>query len=219
MRLSEKTLELNFCAQFAAACGVPVLWYGLTQMEEAALGFDVATRLGGTSLLFQVKASRHTIRAGSARRFRLPHEQLVALRALVHPGRQRRVFYAFPMVGTTVELAQIGGDVFGHTWLLDVGLLSATASPTRRDGAPRRSHLHYADVGPPSVVVHSRPETYPIIPAPQLLREVEGELRGSPLVSPEAAHSELSIVARRLSQRRRAPWGRLVAAVLLPLGS
>ena len=57
MRLSEKTLEINFCAQFSAVCHHTILWYGLTQGEEAALGFDVATQLGGTSLLFQVKAS------------------------------------------------------------------------------------------------------------------------------------------------------------------
>lgn len=44
MRLSEKTLEINFCSQGSVALALPVFWFGLTQRQEAAWGFDVAKR-------------------------------------------------------------------------------------------------------------------------------------------------------------------------------
>ena len=44
MRIAEKTIELNFCAQLTARCR-GLLWFGLTQKQEAAAGFDACTRL------------------------------------------------------------------------------------------------------------------------------------------------------------------------------
>ena len=35
MRLPEKTLELNFCAQFSEAFAGEVIWFGLSQRQEA----------------------------------------------------------------------------------------------------------------------------------------------------------------------------------------
>ena len=67
MRVSEKTIELNFCAQFAARYGEPVLWFGLTQKQEARLGFDAWTRMGGRLLVFQFKASNDTLSSGRRR--------------------------------------------------------------------------------------------------------------------------------------------------------
>lgn len=60
MRLSEKTLELNICAQATKYVGAQtnLLWFGLTQKQEACAGFDACTRLGGRLLVFQFKASR-----------------------------------------------------------------------------------------------------------------------------------------------------------------
>lgn len=47
MRLSEKTIEFNFCAQatqmFMAQGRVPI-WFGLTQKQEAQSGFDAARK-------------------------------------------------------------------------------------------------------------------------------------------------------------------------------
>ena len=213
MRLSEKTLELNFCSQFAAASGRAILWYGLTQLEEAKLGFDVATRVGGRSLLFQVKASSHTLVRSGRRRFRLPHDQLVELRKLVRPGRPRRVFYALPLVGTSGELAAKGGHVFANSWFLDVSTLASTPPPTTRSGSPRRNKVHYADVAPHSVVVHSEPVEYRLLSSQELVAAVE-QPRGA-LTDASEGNLELASVTRYLAETRRARWGRLVVAVLL----
>jgi hypothetical protein len=37
MRLSEKTLELNICAQISSLWHGDVIWFGLTQKQEASL--------------------------------------------------------------------------------------------------------------------------------------------------------------------------------------
>src|SRR5437868_9780797 len=88
MRLSEKTIELNYCAQATeifSSLGRSVIWFGLTQKQEAQAGFDAATRIGGRLLLLQFKASSHNVMipgplGGLARRFRAKHDQMVRLR-------------------------------------------------------------------------------------------------------------------------------------------
>ena len=80
MRLSEKTIELNFCGQFSRNAKSAVLWFGLTQKQEARAGFDAFTRIGGRLLILQFKASDYGLRNGK-RRFYLDHSQLMKLRA------------------------------------------------------------------------------------------------------------------------------------------
>lgn len=48
-RLSEKILELNFASQLNHRCGGTLLWFGLTQKQEAECGFD--TSRSGTRTL------------------------------------------------------------------------------------------------------------------------------------------------------------------------
>jgi hypothetical protein len=82
MRLSEKTLEINLCAQLSQVLG-GVIWFGLTQRQEAQAGFDVCTRLGGRLLILQFKASSYDVPGG--RRFVLKHDQLLALQVRCRP--------------------------------------------------------------------------------------------------------------------------------------
>ena len=154
MRLAERTIELNFCAQLSRLAGRELIWFGLTQRQEAHAGFDAATRLGRHLYLFQLKASNHVLRDGS-RRFRAKHGQLRHLQQRA-PGPRRSVFYVFPMVGTTLELSK-APDLINHTWLLDVRALpNPFPSPTVRGGyRNRKSRLHYVDVRPPTAVIHS----------------------------------------------------------------
>ncbi|SFF95478.1 hypothetical protein SAMN05660649_00184 [Desulfotomaculum arcticum] len=77
MRLSEKTFELNICAQLNTIYGGKIIWFGLTQKQEAKWGFDVCARLGGRLLLLQFKASSYVVKAG--RRFSTTHKQLQSL--------------------------------------------------------------------------------------------------------------------------------------------
>lgn len=81
MKLSEKTLELNICAQASRLLGAKkkILWFGLTQKQEAKAGFDACTKLGGRLLIFQFKASNRLLRSNE-RVFLVPHDQLEALR-------------------------------------------------------------------------------------------------------------------------------------------
>ena len=163
MRLSEKTLELNICAQVAgyvfwphAFPGHHLIWFGLTQRQEAEAGYDAWTRVGGRLLLLQFKASKRRI--GPSRRFTLDHDQLRNLRNRVRQHR-RSVFYVFPLVGTSRELAG-NPDLIPQTWLLDVAGLTNIPAPTKANGQPRRSGLHYADVTPGRVVLHSDPREF-----------------------------------------------------------
>lgn len=52
VRLLEKTFELNFCNQFERAIGKEILWFGLTQKQEAKLGFDA--QLIGYPVFFSI---------------------------------------------------------------------------------------------------------------------------------------------------------------------
>ena len=156
MKLSEKTLELNICAQVHTAVSprVSLFWFGLTQRQEARMGFDACTKLGGRLLIFQFKASNHRLQNGK-RKFQLNHDQLHALHSLAgHP--RRSVFYAFPLVGNTHELLGCR-DLLDETWLLDVSGLHTLSEPKKKDGTPRRNRRHNAYVIPHWVTICSEP--------------------------------------------------------------
>lgn len=165
MRISEKTIELNFCAQVTASAATPMFWFGLTQKQEAAAGFDAAMKMGGRLLLFQFKASDHVLKS-TDRRFHLNHDQLAALqtRATKHP---RSVFYAFPLIGNTIELSK-SPSLLANVGLLDVATLPRINPPTTRFGTPRKNRVHYADVRRWTVTIHSEPVESRLEPAIEL---------------------------------------------------
>jgi len=159
MRLSEKTIELNICAQISQNLRKRILWFGLTQAQEAISGFDAATRLNGRILLFQFKASNVTMVRTGARRFQLEHQQLQALINRTN-GYRRSVFYVFPLIGDTLELHRFNGDFYNNSLLLDVSTLpNPFPRPTTNTIPPRlrANQKHYADVVPPMVTIHSDP--------------------------------------------------------------
>ncbi len=178
MRLPEKTIELNFCAELTALWaqrGMHVLWFGPTQRQEAKFGFDAATRFGGRLYLFQFKASR-TVRRNGTRRFTLPHEQLQLLQQMCNRVA-RCVFYVFPTIGTTSEL-QSRPSVFSTSLLMDVQPLPAPfPQPTGRGGQLRKNGCHYADVDESRQVVsiHSDPVNARLLPASVLAESDDTE--------------------------------------------
>src|SRR6266581_3650388 len=161
MRIAEKTVELNYCAQLSRRARNDVIWFSLTQKQEARAGFDTCTKLGGRLVVFQFKASNQDIRNKSARRFTAKHAQLTALRIRCR-GFFRSVFYAFPLIGNTLELSKTQ-DFLSHTWLLDVQTLPPVSPPTRSDGHPRKSGVHYVDVSPGKAVIRSDPVEVPLV--------------------------------------------------------
>lgn len=160
MRLSEKTLELSLCAQFAERWNLRnAIWFGLTQGQEKELGFDACSRINGRLLILQFKASNVVVQpqrfSAPRRRFTLPHDQLISLRDLAI-GLPRAVYYVFPNLGTTYELS-LNQDLVQQTWFLDVTGLP----PSALISVPRnRARRHYAYTDPPLCELRSEP-THP----------------------------------------------------------
>lgn len=153
MRVPEKTIELNLCSQLNVLFGARLVWFGLTQEQEAKAGFDACARTGSTMLIFQFKASNQFARG--ARRFHAPHAQMQALRNRVRGDR--RIYYALPDVGTSSDI-QKNPDLLAQTWLLDVSKLPTTIPPpTTRTGSARKKGVHYLDMKPPLLIIRSQP--------------------------------------------------------------
>jgi hypothetical protein len=152
LKLSEKSLELTFCAQFGWTMGVPIVWIGLTQKQERQYGFDMASNFGGRAVLLQFKASA-TVR-NYGRRFHVNHGQLVTLSSAFH-AMPHTTFYVFPNVGRIGDLVAVGGDLVTNTYLADVATFPSPIPVTHR-----AKNLHYADLlanpgGSPSITFHS----------------------------------------------------------------
>jgi hypothetical protein len=170
MRLAEKTIELNFCSQASARLRRPVIWFGLTQKQEARMGFDAITRHRGRLLLFQFKASDTVLQTGE-RRFSAPDRQLRRLMSVAQHARRRSAFYVLPSIGGSADFGRVGGDLIRNTWLLDVTDIPALPLPSRRDGGPRRNGVHYFYLDPPRVVIRSDPIDPPVVSAADFFRQ------------------------------------------------
>lgn len=194
-RLSEKTLELNFASQLNHRCGGSLLWFGLTQKQEAECGFDIATKSGSSLFIVQMKASSHVLRGSEARNFKVPGSQLQKLRAITVGGLplpRRSVFYAFPIIGTVGELNS-NPDIVANTWLCDLADCGAVGAPTKTNGAPRKDGCHYVHVSPgkPPISVegsgiaewHSEPVKVAVRHASSFAFELKSRDAGSGLLS------------------------------------
>jgi hypothetical protein len=181
-RLSEKSLEINFVRE-AGAYLRRGFWFGLTQKQEAQLGYDVAVATAGTVYLFQMKASATLRRRG--RQFTFDHAQMQRLRDLV--AVDRRVFYVLPDLGTIAELEAARWEMLPRTHFLDVtDLPPSIPAATKRDGNLRKAQIHYGTMsgGPwPTLSIHSE--------------EFNVELRASAVVLSE----DIPIRARSLNVR------------------
>lgn len=162
MRISEKTHELNFCAQLNALCGNRLYFTGLTQAQEAREGYDFATTVRGRILLFQMKASNR-ITATNGRRFIAPHQQMVALRRHAN-NFYKSVFYVLPMIGDTTDYTAYGYNTLQNSCVVDVARL-----PQRIPQPRRATGHHHIDVIPSypnatanyQITIRSEPFTVP----------------------------------------------------------
>lgn len=207
MRLSEKTIEINFCAQLSHTVHGPVWWFGLTQAQEATAGWDVAGQVAGRWLRFQLKASNRLLSTG-ARRFQAKHAQLDDLRDRAPvPGR---VFYALPMIGTTAELTAVKFNLLASMRLVDVNDLHGVGPPTKASGALRKSESHYVDLHPSGayVVFHSEPVIAPTVDT----REFGGYLERTAQTADEEAAEGVELSRDFLAN------GRNRVALFLPAG-
>lgn len=166
MRFNEKTYELNFCAQ-ASALWAPhfrTLWWGLTQEQEKAWGFDAATKAGRKHFIFQFKTLKRSAKQAQLGllRYVAEHQQMVHLRR--RANRPGVVFYALPTLDTMGAFVS-NPDLIQQTWLLDVHRLPATIhSPTGiyAKANRRTTPPHVITVTPPTATVRSEPMTAPV---------------------------------------------------------
>lgn len=208
MRLSEKTIELNFCHQMSLVLGQPSWWFGTTQRQERAAGWDVAGRLPGGWARFQLKASNEVL-ANGRRRFRGHHDQLLELQARALAPLS--VFYVFPTIGTTAELVGANFDLLPNLRLLDVYALPAIRPSTTPSGSLRKSELHYFDLddGAGTVTIHSDPVDVNVLRVQGLGPEIRDLIQSSAGERDDPAHDA---EATRDFLRR----GRNRVAVFLP---
>lgn len=165
MRLSEKTIEVNFCSQLTPLIRPRPWWFGLTQQQEAGAGWDVASKISGRWVRFQLKASERRMGSTGCRRFQTPHHQLVELKArATKPGR---VFYVLPNIGSTKDLVRERFDLLPSLWLLDLYDVPAIGPPTTASGALRKNEHHYLDLSVSGdwgiVTIHSDPIEVPML--------------------------------------------------------
>jgi len=136
-RLSEKTLELTICSQIGQSTKKNIIWFGLTQTEEARLGFDACAQLNGRLFILQFKASNKDV--SEARRFYLNHNQLSTLQKL----SMKNIFYVLPLVGNYDDLI-MNPYVLKNTFFLELSSI-----PTSIGKPARKSGYHYLDVYKP----------------------------------------------------------------------
>lgn len=158
MALSEKTLEINICAQLAehirAKYGLRVFWYGLTQAEEAKLGYDTSFKVGALQTVFQFKAPKSLLTRTSYVRssgvpmkaggyvYDVPHAQMQTLLGHVTTNPQIAGFYCFPTVF----------NVPPSNFMLDKTLLVGLSGliglpPSSRSNGDHRAYIYPAGAG------------------------------------------------------------------------
>ena len=158
MALSEKTLEINICAQLAehirAKYGLRVFWYGLTQAEEAKLGYDTSFKVGALQTVFQFKAPKSLLTRTSYVRssgvsmkaggyvYDVPHAQMQTLLGHVTANPQIVGFYCFP----TVFNVPPSNFMLDKTLLVGLsGLISLP--PSSRSNGDHRAYIYPAGAG------------------------------------------------------------------------
>lgn len=205
MRISEKTIELTFCYQIGShvlflhdlqCARFHIVWFGLTQRQEARLGFDMATRLGGRILVLQFKASNQVLKNGQ-RRFHASHVQMKNLRRLAR--KPRAIYYVLPDIGGTPDLTQ-NPCMLDRTWFLDVSLIPdpvppPTVSGPRATNVPRKSGDHYIDLDARSSVatLHSDPWRVPLMNGSQWIQEVLSKRKQDIGLDPGALKDEFPL--------------------------
>lgn len=199
MRIAEKTVELNFCKGLPKALGRDLLWFGLTQKQEARAGFDACAKIGGKLFLFQVKASRILLSNGS-RRFLAEHSQMQTLRDQATPSRQ--IYYVLPVVGTTLEICD--GLCFSHcSRYLDVSRLPKTIPfPFAKGKSPptvRKSNCHYIDVASTlnKATIHSKPFDADLLSIEGLVRSMELDAQSAGRVFHQDRRQAMEMPIRR----------------------
>jgi hypothetical protein len=157
LRVSEKTLELNICAEVLQlirqmpGCS-RAFWIGMKQDQEAKLGIDelIHNLPAGMHLALQFKAPRSEPRDQIPYRFTINDKQNGNLLRLAG-HRPNAVYYILPHYNTFIKMRNDAPVLGRDSWLLKVYDLRALPPSTNRQGT------HKVETNPPTALVNSDP--------------------------------------------------------------
>lgn len=149
LRVSEKTLELNICAEVLYVIRqIPGchggFWIGMKQQQEARLGIDELIRNipAGMHLALQFKAPRSEPRDQIPYRFTINDKQNNNLLRLAS-SRPEAVYYIFPHYNTFTKMHSDSPTLLRDTWLLRVDDLRGLSNSANKLGT------HMVETNPP----------------------------------------------------------------------
>lgn len=172
LRVSEKTLELNICAEILSnirsrpGCS-GAFWIGMKQQQEARNGIDelIQNVPNGMHLALQFKAPRSEPRDQLPYRYTINDRQNNNLLRLArhHPNA---VYYIFPHYNTFTKIRSDSPTLLGDTWTLRVNDLNGLPISTNSQGT------HTVTTTPPNAYIYSEPQKYLIKKASGLVQSV-----------------------------------------------
>jgi hypothetical protein len=157
LRVSEKTLELNICAEVLHAIRqIPgcsrAFWIGMKQNQEARLGIDelIQNVPTGMHLTLQFKAPRSEPRDKVPYMFTINDRQNNNLLRLAG-YRPHAVYYIFPHYNSFTKMRVDSPNLLRDAWLLKVNDLKGLPTSTNKQGT------HVVRTNPPIAILRSEP--------------------------------------------------------------
>jgi len=173
--VSEKTLELNICAEILSlirslsGCH-GAFWIGMKQDQEAKNGLDelISNLPAGMHLALQFKAPRSRSPNHVPYRFTINDRQNDNLLRLA-TGRPDAAYYVFPHYNTFTRMRSNSPNLLSDTYFLRVDDLRNLSHSTNRLGT------HLVETNPPIALVHSEPSTVKLTVASDMLKSLLGK--------------------------------------------
>lgn len=175
LRVSEKTLELNICAEMLHAirqfpgCD-RAFWIGMKQDQEARLGVDelIHNVPMGMHLALQFKAPKSEPRDQVPYRFTINDRQNSNLLRLAG-GHPDGVYYVFPHYNTFTRMRSCSPNLLGDTYCVKVDDLRGMPRSLNRHGT------HKVSTNPPVAVVESDRVEVTLAPVGKILAKLLGK--------------------------------------------
>jgi hypothetical protein len=173
LRVSEKTLELNVCAEVLQKIrSYPgckkAFWIGMKQNQETKNGIDelIANVPSGMHLALQFKAPWSEYQ--TPYRFTINDKQKNNLLRLAH-NRPKAVYYVFPFYNSFSKMRKDSPNLLKDTWLLPVSKLSGLHQSTKKSG----THAVFAE--PLKTKIYSEPFPVDILSVGDVFEDIFGE--------------------------------------------
>ena len=130
-QVSEKSLELNLCAELIQCIRARkgcegAVWFGMTQRQERRTGLDAT--VPGHLLMLQFKSPKATSIYDHHYKFSINRRQHEALERLVM-GNPKAAYYVFPLYSKWTKVLDHSPSLIKDTWLVPVSCISLNSSP------------------------------------------------------------------------------------------